>query len=186
MFTQPRYPNNKYKPANKNIVHIVIEQITPSLLVSRNNEMMKTEETPMLDLNLLKNYFYNTSVLLLVPIIFTEHITNLHNPMIYTVVEVHHVIVIQIELLHRKIDIVFTLETDRDMTELLLLHNFTDQDMTTIDQIHVPIVHHTDLHLDHHIDIIHTIDINHVLTLEIFHNTLRHIDLLLNHDSLDL
>ena len=105
MFTQPRYPNNKYKPANKNIVHIVIEPITPSLLVSRNNEMMRTEETPMLDLNLLKIHFFNTSVLLLVTIIFTEHITNLHNHMIDTVVEVHHVTVIQIAILHHKIDI---------------------------------------------------------------------------------
>ena len=60
--------------------------------------------------------------------------------------------------------------------------------MTTIDEIHVPIVHHTDLHLDHHIDGIHVLDIYHVHTLEIdnFHETLRHIDLLLNHDSLDL
>ena len=74
------------------------------------------------------------------------------------------------------------------MTELLLLHNLTDQDMTTINAINVPIVHHTDLCIDHHIDKIHAIDINHVPTLEIdnFHSTLAHIDLLLNHDSLDL
>ena len=71
MFTQPRDPNNKHKPAYKNIVHIAIEQITPSLLVSRNNEMMKIKETPMLDLSLLKNFLYNTSVLLLVTIIPT-------------------------------------------------------------------------------------------------------------------
>ena len=59
--------------------------------------------------------------------------------------------------------------------------------MTTVDEIHVPIVHHTDLHIDHHIDKIHAIDINHVPTLEIdnFHSTLPHLDLLLNHDSLD-
>ena len=35
------------------------------------------------------------------------------------------------------------------MTELLLLHILTDQHMTTIDEIHVPIVHNTDLHTDH-------------------------------------
>ena len=108
--------------------------------------------------------------------------------MIGTVEEVHHVIVKQIAIIHQKIDIALTLETDRDMTELLLLHNLTDQDMTTIDEIHVPIVHHTDHHTDHHIDKIHAIDINHVPTLEIdnFHNTLPQIDFILNHDSLDL
>ena len=60
--------------------------------------------------------------------------------------------------------------------------------MTTIDETHVLIVHHTDLHLDHHMDEIHALDIDHVLTLEIdnFHNTLRHIDLLPNHERLDL
>ena len=110
----------------------------------------------------------------------TEQITNPQNPMIDTVVEVHHVIVIQIAILHHKIDIVLTLETDKDMAELLLLHNLTDQDLTTIDEIHAPIVHHTDIYIDHHID--------HVLTLVIdnFHNTLRQIDLLLNHDNLDV
>ena len=41
MFTQPRVPNNKTKPASKNIVPIVIEQTTPPLLVSKNNKMMK-------------------------------------------------------------------------------------------------------------------------------------------------
>ena len=89
--------------------------------------------------------------------------------MIDTLVEVYHVIVTQIAKIHHKIDIVLTLETDTDMTELLLLHKLADRDMTTIDEIHA-------------------IEINRVLTLEIdnFHNTLRHIDLLLNHDSLDL
>ena len=35
MFTQPKDPNNKNKPAYKNIVHTVTEQTTPSLLVSK-------------------------------------------------------------------------------------------------------------------------------------------------------
>ena len=54
MFTQPKDPNNKKTPAYKNIVHIATEQIIPSLLVSKNNEMMKTNEMPMLDQNLQK------------------------------------------------------------------------------------------------------------------------------------
>ena len=130
---------------------------------------METKETPMLDLNLLKNHLYNTSVFLPVTLTLIEQITNIQNPMIDTVVEVHHVIVIQIAIYHHKIDIVLTLETDTYMTELLLLHHLTDQDMTTIDKIHA-------------------IVIDYVLTLVInnLHNTLRYIDLLLNHDSLDL
>ena len=115
-------------------------------------------------------------------------IPNLQNLMINTVVEVHHVIVIQIAIFHHKLDIVLTLETDTDMTEILLLHNLTDQDMTTTDEIRVLIVHSTDLHLDHHIDELHVLDIGHVHTLEIdnFHNTLRYIDLNPNRESLDL
>ena len=58
MFTQPRVPNIIHKPAYKNIAHFDIEQITPSVLVSEeNNEMMKTKETRMLDLNLQKKSF---------------------------------------------------------------------------------------------------------------------------------
>ena len=150
--------------------------------------MMKTKEMPMLDLNLLKNHLYSTFVLLLVTITLTEQTTNPQNPKLDTVVEVHHVIVIQIAILHHKIDIVLTLETDTDITELLLLHNLTDQDMTTIDEIHAPMVHHTDLRIDDHIDKIHAIDIDHVLTpvIDNFHNTHHHTDLLLNHDSLDI
>ena len=96
MFAQSRDPNNKHKPVYKKIV---IEQTIPSLLVSRNNQMMKIKEAPKLDLNLPKNHLYNTSVLLLVKLTLTEQITNLQNPMIDTVVEVHHAIVIQIALL---------------------------------------------------------------------------------------
>ena len=142
----------------------------------------------MLDLNLIKNHLYKTLVLLLVKITLTEQITNLQKPKIDTVVEVHRIIVIQFAILHHKIDIVLTLETDTDMTELLLLNNMRDQDMTIIDEIHVLIVHHTDLLIDHHIEKIHVLDIDHVHTLEIDHflNILRHIDLLPNHESLDI
>ena len=56
MFAQPKDPNNKKKPAYKNIVHTVTERITPSLLVSKNKEMMKTNEILMLDQNLHKNH----------------------------------------------------------------------------------------------------------------------------------
>ena len=64
MYTQPKDPNNKNKPAYKNIAHTVIEQITPFLLVSKNNEMMKINEKHLLDQNLHKNHSFSTFVLL--------------------------------------------------------------------------------------------------------------------------
>ena len=63
MFRQPRDPNNKNKPAYKNYCSIVIEQTTPSLLVSKNSEMMKIKEMLiMLDRNLLKSHLYSIFV----------------------------------------------------------------------------------------------------------------------------
>ena len=121
-------------------------------------------------------------------ITLTEQTTNLQDPKIDIVVEVHHDIVIQTVIFLHKIDTVLTPDTHTRMTELLLPHNLTDQDMTTTDEIHVLIVHHTDLRIDRHIEKIHVINIDHVHTLEIdnFHNTLRHIDFLHNHENLDL
>ena len=150
--------------------------------------MLKVKETPTLDPNLLNNLLYNTFVLLLVTITLTEQTTNLQDPMIDTVVEVHHVIVTTIVILHHKIDTVLTPETDTDMTELLLLHSLTGQDMTIIDEIHDLIAHHTHHRIDHHIDEIHALDIDHVHTLETdhFHNILCHIDFLPNHENLGL
>ena len=91
MFTQSRDPIIKITKTNlhiKSIDHTAIEQIIPSLLVSRNNETMKIKKTPTLDPNLLKNYLYNTFVLLLVTITLTEQTTNLQDPMIDIVVDV--------------------------------------------------------------------------------------------------
>ena len=62
MFTQPRDPNNKNKHAYKNIAANVIKQITPSLLVLKNNVMMKTKEMHLLDQNLLQSHLYSTFV----------------------------------------------------------------------------------------------------------------------------
>ena len=113
---------------------------------------MTTKETPTLDLSLLKSHLYNTFVLLLVAITLTEQTTNPQDPMIDNVVEVHHVIVKKTVILHHKIDIVLVPETDTGMTELLLLPNLRDQDLTITDEIRVLIVHHTDLRIDRHIE----------------------------------
>ena len=60
--------------------------------------------------------------------------------------------------------------------------------MTSINEIHTLIDHHRDLHIDHHLDEIHVLDIDDVHTVEIdtFHNILRHIDVLLKHETLNI
>ena len=82
----------------KNIVHTVTEQITPSLHVSKNKEMMKTNKMLMLDQNLHKNFLYSTTVLLL---------TIEQNTMIIDIeVEVLHVTTLTTRPIH-KIDTVY-------------------------------------------------------------------------------
>ena len=152
MFTQPKDPNNKHKLAYKNIVHTVTEQITPSLLVSKNNEMMKINVLHMLDQNLHKNHSYNTSVLLLK--------TEQKIMIIAIEAEVPHATTLTTKLIH-KIDTVLHLEIDLVMTKALLLHSTLDHDMILIDAIHAPIVLHTDLHIDPLIDTILALDIDH-------------------------
>ena len=65
MFTQSKDPNNKNKPAYTKYVNTVTEQITPFLLVSKNNDIMKKNEMLLLGQNLHRNHLYSTSVLLL-------------------------------------------------------------------------------------------------------------------------
>ena len=60
--------------------------------------------------------------------------------------------------------------------------------MTNVDEIHVPIVHHTDLLIDHQMDEILALDIDHVHTPETenFRSRLCHLDLLLDLEILDV
>ena len=141
MFTQPKDPNNKSKPAYKNIVHTVIEQIIPFLIVSKNNEMMKINEKHMLDLNPLKNHLYSTSVLL--PMIEPNAM------IIDTEVEVPHETTLTTKTIH-KIDTVLHLEIEIDlvMTKVLLLHTTLDHDMIHTIVIPGPTGLLTDLHID--------------------------------------
>ena len=46
----------------KKIVPFAIKEITPSLLASKNNEMMKTNDMLTLNQNLLRNHLYSTFV----------------------------------------------------------------------------------------------------------------------------
>ena len=152
MFTQPKDPNNKNKPAYKNIVHTVTEQITPSLFVSKNNEMMKTNEMHLLDQNLHKNYLYSTSVL---------HLMIEQNTTITDIeVEVPHETILTTKPIH-KIDAVLHLKIDLAMTKVLLLHNTLNHDTILTNAIHGLTALHTDLHIDLLIDTTLALDIKH-------------------------
>ena len=66
------------------------------------------------------------------------------------------------------------------MKEPLVLYNLTVPYMTTIDEIHAHLVHHTDLPIDHHIDAISLLYIDHAQIQEKnqFNIILLHIGLL--------
>ena len=150
----------------KNIVHIVTEQIILFLLVSKNNEMMKKNETLMHHLNLHKNHSYNTFVLLLT-IEQNNMITDLK-------VEALPVKTLTTKRIH-KIDTVLHQETDLVMIKTPLLHNTLDHDLIRTNAIHVLIAHLIDLLIDHLIDIFLVHDIDHALfqETEILPNTHR-------------
>ena len=104
----------------KNFALIVIEQIIPSQLVSKNNAMMKTKEMLMQNQNLLRNHLYNTFVL--------PQTTEQND----IEVEVNHEKNFIPKTTIHKIDIDLQLEIDLVMTKILLLHNTLDQEMTII------------------------------------------------------
>ena len=136
----------------KNIVHTVTEQITPSLLVSKDNEMMKANEMLMLDPNLHKNHLYSTSVLLL---------TMEQNTLIIDLkVEVLHVTTFTTRPIH-KINTVLHLEIDLAMTKVLLLHKTLDHVIIHTNVIPGPTVLPTDLHTDPDIDTTLVLDTDH-------------------------
>ena len=93
MFTQPKDLNNKKNLHIKNIVLIIIEQITPFQLALKNNEMMKKNEMHMLHQNLHKNPLYSTFVHLLT--------TEQNTLTIDTEVEVLHVTTLIIKIIHK-------------------------------------------------------------------------------------
>ena len=178
MFTQPKDPNNKKNLHIKNIVHSVIEQIIPSLLVSKNNEMMKTNEMHMLDQKLHKNHLYSTFVLL--PMI------EQNTMIIDTEVEVHHETTLTTKTIH-KIDTVLHLEIDLVMTKVLLLHNTLDHDMILTNVIPGLIALHTDPRTDLLTDTTVALDTNHAPIPEtiILQNIQIHSDHLLDQENLD-
>ena len=161
----------------KNIVRTVTEKIIPSLL-SKNNEMMKTNEMHMLDQNIHKNHLYGTSVLLLM----IEQ-----NTMIIDIqVEEPHVITLTTKPIH-KIDTVPHLEIDLAMTKVLLLHNTLDQDMILTNAIHSLTALHTDFRTDLLVDTTLALDIDHAPIQEtiFLQNIQIHTDHFLNQEILN-
>ena len=135
-----------------------MEHIIPSLLVSKNNEMMKTNEMHMLDQNLHKNHLYSTFVLL--PMIE-------QNTMILdTEVEVPHETTFKTKTIH-KIDTVLHLEIDLVMTKVLLLHSTLEHDMIRTNVTPGRTALHTDPHTDLRIDTTLALDIDHAPIPEI-------------------
>ena len=174
----PKTQTTKINLHIRNIAHIVTEQTLPSLLVSKNNEMMKINEKHMLDLNLHKNLLYNTSVLLQ---------TIEQNTMIIdTEVEVPQETSLTIKTIH-KIDTVLHLEIDLVTIKVLLLHTTLDHDMIHTNVIPGPTVLLTDLHTDPHIDTTLVLDTDHAPIPETTssQNIQIHTDHLQDQETLD-
>ena len=161
----------------KNIAHTATEQTTQSLLVSKNNEMMKTNEMLMLGHDLHKNLLYNTFALLQM---IEQNIL-----IIEIEAEVHQEITHITKFIHT-IDTVPHLETDLVMTKTLLFHNILDHDMIIINAIHGLTVLHIDLPIDPLIYTTLVLDIDHAPIQEtiIFQDIQILTDLLPNQDIL--
>ena len=166
MFTQSKDPNNKNKPAYKNVT----EQITPYLLASKNNEMMKTNEMLMLAQNLHKNHLYSTFTLLLM--------IEQSAMILDTEVKVLHATFLTTKTIH-KTDTVLHLEIDLVMIKILLLNNTLDHDMILINAIHDLIAPDIELHIDLLIDITLARDIDHALIQET--KTFQNLQILTDH-----
>ena len=164
----------------KNIAPTVIEQITPSLLASKNNEMKTIKKKFMLDQNLFKSLLYNPFVLLLL----IELKVRIHD----TEAEVHHELIIITKTIILTQDIVLHLEIDSVMTKTPLLHNTHDHDMTIINEIHDLTDHPTGHYTDPPIDANLALDTDHVhiqATIT-FNGILLHSDHLHDQETLDL
>ena len=181
MFTQPKDPNNKNKPASKKYCSYCHRTNHSISACFKENEMMKTNAMHMLGQNLLKTHLYSTSALL--PKIE-------QNTMIFdSEVEAPHVTTLTTKTIH-KIDTVLHLEIDLAMTKVLPLHKTLDHDMILTDVIHGLTAHHTDLHIDLLIDTTLALDINHVpipetITLQIIQIHTNHLLDQKNLDFLD-
>ena len=178
MFTQPKDPNNKNKPAYKkycSFCHSTNHSISACFNKQRDDEDKRDayarSKSP-------QNHLYNSSVLLLM----IEQ-----NTMIIDMeVEVPHVTSLTTRPNH-KIDTLLHLEKDLAMTKVLLLHNTLDHEMILTNAIHGFTALHTDLRIDLLIDTNVVLDIDHAPIQEtlILQNIQIHTEHLLDQEILD-
>ena len=151
MFTQPKHPNNKNKPAYEKYCsnyHRTYQSISAGFKKQRDDEDKRDayarSKSP-------QNFFYSTFVLL--PMIE-------QNTMIIDAkVEVPQETTLTTKIIH-KIDTVLHLEIDLVMTKVLLLHSTLDHDMIRTNVTPGLIALHTDPHTDLRIDITLALDID--------------------------
>ena len=178
MFTQPKDPNNKNKPAYKKYCSYCQKT---NLSISACFKKQRDDEDKREAYARSKSHkylLYNTSVLL--PMI------EQNTMIIDTEVEVLHETTLTIKTIH-KIDTVLHLEIDLVMTKVLLLHTTLDHDMIHTNVIPGPTVLHTDPHTDPHIDTTLVLDTDHAPIPETTNsqNIQIHTDHLQNQETLD-
>ena len=151
MFSQPKDPNNKNKPAYKkycSYCHRTNHSISACFKKQRDDEDKRDayarSKSP-------QNHLYSTFVLLLM--------IEQNTMIIDTEVEVPHE-TLTTKTIHR-IDTVLHLEIDLAMTKVLLLHNTLDHDMTLTNVIPGLTALHTDPRTDLLIDTTLALDIDH-------------------------
>ena len=152
MFTQPKDPNNKNKPAYKkycSYCHRTNHSISAFFKKQRDNEDKREAYARS---NLHKNLLYKTFVLL--------QTIEQNTMIINTEVEVPQETTLTIKTIH-KIDTVLHLEIDLVAIKVLLLHITLDHDIIHTNVIPGPTVLLTDLHTDHHIDTTLVLDTDH-------------------------
>ena len=151
MITQSGDPNNKSKPAYKNIVPIVTKIIMVFQTVIKNNVMMNTKNTKTKDHQLFNNLLYNIFAVNLITHKKLEMTIQILTPQITIVTNIIKItITIDTEIM---IDFVAIVENIRKTTTDQIL----DKDITIDLEVHIDldliIIINEELHLDLHIDL---------------------------------
>ena len=173
MVTQSGDPNNKSKPAYKNIIPIVTKIIIVFQIVIKNNVMTNTRNTITKDQELLNNTFYNIFAVNLIILKKIEMTIQILTPQIMIVINIIKItIVIDTETM---IEIVAIVENIRKTT----IDQTLDKDIIIDPEVRLDldliILIKEELHLDLHIDL-HT-EITQITDIILTQDT----DLVLNH-----
>ena len=184
MVTQSGVPNNKSKPAYKNIVLIATKIIMVFQIVIKNHAMKNIKNIKIRDQELLNNPLYNISVvnlvnhkkielktkmIILLEITIVIDLIKTSTPTTTTDIGKMTDIEATVDIIHK---IIIDLILDKDITKDLQVHTHLDPDMT----INIKEELHLDLHTDLHIE----------TTLFKDKNLDQDIDLVLNHKETPL